>query len=81
MEIHDAAQIMMNCILSRTFLTKGPIHNLTLQIYASFPMCVCVCVCVCVCMCVCVCVCVCVLFLLLLLQAICQIDCGDIVIE
>ena len=40
---------MMNWILSRTFLTKEPIYNLTLEIYASLPMCVCVCVCVCVC--------------------------------
>ena len=34
----------MNCILSRTFLNKEPIYNLTLEINDSFPMCVCVCV-------------------------------------
>ena len=33
---------MMNWILSWTFLTKEPIYNLTLEIYASLPMCVCV---------------------------------------
>ena len=33
---------MMNWILSRTFLTKEPIYNLTLEIYASLPMCLCV---------------------------------------
>ena len=32
----------MNCIHSRNFLTKEPIYNLTLETYASFPMCVCV---------------------------------------
>ena len=32
---------MLNSILSRTFLTKEPIYNLTLQMYTSFPMCVC----------------------------------------
>ena len=30
---------IMNWILSRTFLTKEPIYNLTLEIYASLPMC------------------------------------------
>ena len=29
---------MMNWILSRTFLTKEPIYNLSLKIYASLPM-------------------------------------------
>ena len=33
---------MMNCIFSRPFLTKEPIYNLTLEIYASLPMCLCV---------------------------------------
>ena len=33
---------MMNWILSRTFLTKEPIYNLTLEIYGSLPMCMCV---------------------------------------
>ena len=32
---------MMNWILAQTFLTKKPIYNLTLEIYASLPMCVC----------------------------------------
>ena len=32
---------MLNSILSRTFLTKEPIYNLTLQMYTSFSMCVC----------------------------------------
>ena len=32
----------MNCIFSQTFFTKEPIYNLTLEIYASFLMCVCV---------------------------------------
>ena len=31
----------MNCILSQTFFTKELIYNLTLEIYASFPMGVC----------------------------------------
>ena len=33
---------MMDCILSRTFLTKELIYNLTLEIYGSLPMCMCV---------------------------------------
>ena len=33
---------MMNWILSRTFLTKEPIYNLSLETYASLPMSVCV---------------------------------------
>ena len=33
---------MLNGILFRTFLIKEPIYNLTLEIYASLPMCVCV---------------------------------------
>ena len=33
---------MMNWILSRTFLTKEPIYNLSLEICASLPMSVCV---------------------------------------
>ena len=32
----------MSCILSQTFLTKKPIYNLVLEIYANSPMCVCV---------------------------------------
>ena len=32
---------MMNWILSRTFLTKEPIYNLSLEICASLPMSVC----------------------------------------
>ena len=33
---------MMNWILSRIFLTKEPVYNLSLEIYASLPMSVCV---------------------------------------
>ena len=40
-EIPDYAQINDELyIFSRTFLTKEPIYNLTLEIYASFPICV-----------------------------------------
>ena len=37
-----AIVIGCHCKLSQTFLTKEPIYNLTLKIYASFPVCVCV---------------------------------------
>ena len=43
---------MLGCILSRTFLTKEPIYDLTLETNKSSSMCVCVCVWVCVCVCV-----------------------------
>ena len=39
---------MLGCILSRTFLTKEPIYDLTLETNKNSSMCVCVCVCVCV---------------------------------
>ena len=42
--IPNDAQIndeLSQCILSWTFLTKEPIYNLSLEIYASFPICVC----------------------------------------
>ena len=38
----DNQKQMMNWIFSRTFLTKEPIYNLSLEIYASLPMSVCV---------------------------------------
>ena len=42
-EIPDEAQINDELYTFSNFLTKEPIFNLTLEIYANFPICVCVC--------------------------------------